>query len=64
MFFPNKVILELQLNFFLTMQFKWRKIKGQTWSWKNLMEDMLYSKDLYDPIEGDKAKSANKSNVE
>ena len=32
--------------------------------WKTLMEDMLYSKDLYDPIEGDTAKPADKSDAD
>ena len=31
--------------------------------WKTLMEYMLYSKDLYDPVEGEKVKPTNKSNA-
>ena len=32
--------------------------------WKTLMEDILYSKDLYELVEGDKAKLAGKTEVE
>ena len=40
------------------------KLNSQNYSiWKTLMEDMLYSKDLYDPVEGDKSKGT-KSDAE
>ena len=32
--------------------------------WKSMMEDLLNFKDLYDPIEGDNAKSSDKSDAE
>ena len=32
--------------------------------WKPKMEDILYCKDLYDPIEGDSAKSEDKTKKE
>ena len=39
-------------------------LNSQNYSiWKTLMEDMLYSKDLYDPGEGDKSKGT-KSDAE
>ena len=31
--------------------------------WKSMMEDILNCKDLYDPIEGDNAKSSDKSDA-
>ena len=31
--------------------------------WKSMMEDLLYCKDLYDPIEGDNAKSSDMSDA-
>ena len=41
------------------------KLNSKNYSvWKTLMEDMLYSKDLYDPVEGDKYRPADKSEVE
>ncbi|XP_016207670.1 uncharacterized protein LOC107648214 [Arachis ipaensis] len=40
------------------------KLNSQNYSiWKTLIEDMLYSKDLYDPVEGDKSKGT-KSDAE
>ena len=32
--------------------------------WKSMMEDLLNSKDLYDHIKGDNAKSSDTSNVD
>ena len=32
--------------------------------WKSMMEDLLNCKDLYDPIEGDNAKSSDMSNAD
>ena len=32
--------------------------------WNYMMEDLLNCKDLYDPIEGDNAKSSDMSNVD
>ena len=32
--------------------------------WKSMMEDLFNCKDLYDPIEGDNAKSSDMSNAD